>query len=234
MNIGGFMQTTLLDYPGKVAATIFTTACNMKCPFCHNGDLVFGDVSPYEENDVLSYLSKRRKVLDGVCITGGEPTLQKDLAEFIFKIKEIGLLVKLDSNGLRPDILKSLYEGHLIDMVAMDIKASKDNYLTASGLDAINMDLIYESIDFLINSGIEYEFRTTLVKGIHNRDNINGICEMINGAKHYYLQSFKENEKAIYKIKNYKNTYGSFNENELSEFLSIAKSYIPAAELRGI
>ena len=237
MIIGGFQTTTLLDYPGKVACTIFTAACNMRCPFCQNSDLITGSFETrYSEEEVLAYLSKRKGLLDGVCITGGEPTLQKDLAEFICKIKDLGLLVKLDSNGLNPDIIKMLYSGNLIDMVAMDIKSGPSTYGAACGIKDIDMDIIKDSIDFLITSGIDYEFRTTLVKGIHKLEDMEEITSLIKGAKAYFLQSYKESDKILGLVDGNKeaSTYSSFSRNELEEFLDIAKKVVPSAMLRGI
>ena len=237
MIIGGFQTTTLLDYPGKVACTIFTAACNMRCPFCQNSDLITGSFETrYSEEEVLAYLSKRKGLLDGVCITGGEPTLQKDLAEFICKIKDLGLLVKLDSNGLNPDILKMLYSGNLIDMVAMDIKSGLSTYGAACGIKDIDIGKIKESIDFLITSGIDYEFRTTLVKGIHRLEDMEEITSLIKGAKAYFLQSYKESDKILGLVDGNKeaSTYSSFSRNELEEFLDIAKKVVPSAMLRGV
>ena len=237
MIIGGFQTTTLLDYPGKVACTIFTAACNMRCPFCQNSYLITGSFETrYSEEEVLAYLSKRKGLLDGVCITGGEPTLQKDLAEFICKIKDLGLLVKLDSNGLNPDIIKMLYSGNLIDMVAMDIKSGPSTYGAACGIKDIDMGKIKESIDFLITSGIDYEFRTTLVKGIHRLEDMEEITSLIKGAKAYFLQSYKESDKILGLVDGNKeaSTYSSFSRNELEEFLDIAKKVVPSAMLRGV
>ena len=237
MIIGGFQTTTLLDYPGKVACTIFTAACNMRCPFCQNSDLITGSFETrYSEEEVLAYLSKRKGLLDGVCITGGEPTLQKDLAEFICKIKDLVLLVKLDSNGLNPDIIKMLYSGNLIDMVAMDIKSGPSTYGAACGIKDIDMGKIKESIDFLITSGIDYEFRTTLVKGIHRLEDMEEITSLIKGAKAYFLQSYKESDKILGLVDGNKeaSTYTSFSRNELEEFLDIAKKVVPSAMLRGV
>ena len=237
MIIGGFQTTTLLDYPGKVACTIFTAACNMRCPFCQNGDLITGSYETrYSDQEVLAYLAKRKGLLDGVCITGGEPTLQKDLAEFICKVKDLGLLVKLDSNGLNPDILKMLYSGNLIDMVAMDIKSGPTGYGLACGLKDINIDKIKESIDFLMTSGIDYEFRTTLVKGIHTLEDMEEIGQLIKGAKAYFLQSYKESDKILGLIDGCQeaSNFTSFSTSELEKFLDIAKKYIRDAMLRGI
>ena len=237
MIIGGFQTTTLLDYPGKVACTIFTAACNMRCPFCQNSDLITGSFETrYSEEEVLAYLSKRKGLLDGVCITGGEPTLQKDLAEFICKIKDLGLLVKLDSNGLNPDIIKMLYSGNLIDMVAMDIKSGLSTYGAACGIKDIDIGKIKESIDFLITSGIDYEFRTTLVKGIHRLEDMEEITSLIKGAKAYFLQSYKESDKILGLVDGNKeaSTYSSFSRKELEEFLDIAKKVVPSAMLRGV
>ena len=169
MEIHGFNKTTLLDYPEHIAATVFTGGCNFRCPFCHNGELVLdpGCQPLIPEEEVLAYLKKRQGILQGVCVTGGEPTLQKDLKDFLRKIKELGYPIKLDTNGYMPGVLWDLMQEHLIDYVAMDIKASRDNYARAAGLPHMDISRIEESIGILKSSGIPYEFRTTVVRGIH-------------------------------------------------------------------
>ncbi len=204
MLILGLNKTTLLDYPGRVAATIFTGGCNFRCPFCQNGGLVLEpslqDVYPEEE--VLAFLKKRINVLKGVCVSGGEPTLHADLPEFIEKIKELGYQVKLDTNGYAPQVLKGLIHNGLIDYVAMDIKNSQEKYAATIGLDgelqnAFSMDRVCESVEILRSTGIDHEFRTTVVRELHTKEDILKIGEWIKGCPRYYLQQFKESDNII-------------------------------------
>ena len=200
MKICGFNKTTLLDYPGCVAATIFLGGCNFRCPFCHNGDLVLksGQMTGYEEKEVLAFLKKRRNVLEGVCITGGEPTLHAELPEFISKIKELGYLVKLDTNGSNPEMLKSLVKEKLIDYVAMDVKAPLTKYEKACGV-AVDVEKIKQSVEFLKKGEIPYEFRTTVVKELHTGEDILEIGRYLRGASKYFLQSYEESEQNLCK-----------------------------------
>ena len=195
LNIQGFQKTTLLDYPENVAATVFLGGCNMRCPFCHNMDIVETSSGPvYSDEDILKFLSTRRGILDGVCITGGEPTLYEQLPSFIGLIKNLGLKVKLDTNGTNPEMLRSLIEGGLIDYAAMDIKSSFPNYGKACGIDNIRLAPIKDSIDILINGNIEYEFRTTAVEEYLFPEAVTDIGTMLRGAKRYYLQGYVESE----------------------------------------
>lgn len=198
MLIAGLNKTTLLDYPGRVAATIFTGGCNFRCPFCHNAGLVLTPSSAeiYSEEDVFSFLQKRKNVLGGVCITGGEPTLQEDLAEFISRIKNLGYAVKLDTNGYKPEVLRTLIGEGLLDYVAMDIKNCEEKYGLTAGV-GIKLELVRESVEILKNSGIDYEFRTTVVKEFHSREDIRRIGDWIKGCRSYYLQQFVESENII-------------------------------------
>ena len=198
MLIAGLNKTTLLDYPGRVAATIFTGGCNFRCPFCHNAGLVLtpSSAEAFSEEEVFSFLQKRKNVLGGVCITGGEPTLQEDLPEFIAKIKALGYAVKLDTNGYRPEVLKSLLDADLLDYVAMDIKNCKEKYGLTAGV-GIKIEQIRESVNILKDSQIDYEFRTTVVKEFHNREDIRRIGDWIKGCPRYYLQQFVESENII-------------------------------------
>lgn len=172
MRIGGIQKTTFLDYPDKMACVIFTVGCNMRCPFCHNRELALGtspaDAKAMAGEEVFEFLKNRKKILEGVVISGGEPTLQPDLFDFIKKIKEMGYLVKLDTNGSNPGILKGLIDKKMIDFVAMDIKADWDNYDKATGIKA-NLREIRKSIMIIEKSGIDYQFRSTIVRGIHDR-----------------------------------------------------------------
>lgn len=199
MQIHGFNKTTLLDYPEHLAATIFTGGCNFRCPFCHNGSLVLNPASQPQigEEEILSVLEKRKHILEGVCITGGEPTLQPDLAEFIRKIKKLGLLVKLDTNGSRPEVVRECLSGGLLDYVAMDIKNIPEKYALSTGLAAPEIEKIKESVNLLLESGTACEFRTTIVKEHHTAQDIEQIGQWLSGAKAYYLQNYKDSEGVI-------------------------------------
>lgn len=230
MNIHGFTKTTLLDYPGLVAATIFTGGCNFRCPFCHNYDLVLNPgVFPSEDPDeILHFLKKRFGILGGVCISGGEPTLDSDLKQFISQIKEIGYKVKLDTNGYNPDILKDLVEGNLLDYVAIDIKAGRNNYPLATGIANIDISKIEQSVNILANNNINYEFRTTAVKNIHTSTDFEDIALWLPKDCNYFIQSYKDtNGMGTISCK-------SFNKAELEAFLDIVKTNIPNSSLRGI
>ncbi len=230
MNIGGLNKTTLLDYPEHLAAVIFLDNCNFRCPFCHNKNLVT-EVSSSEvisESDVLTFLEKRRGILEGVCITGGEPTLSKDLPAFIEKIKNMGYLIKLDTNGYRPDILKYLCDSKLIDYVAMDIKNSPKKYMETSGLNSIDLNRIEDSINFLMNGTIDYEFRTTIVKELHQEDDFLEIGKWISNCKAYYLQNYKETSGVI------SPGFTSYSKNELLDFQKLLLPLIPSTILRGV
>lgn len=223
MLIAGLNKTTLLDYPGRVAATVFTGGCNFRCPFCHNGDLVLRPSvqNAYSEEEVLSFLRKRKNVLKGICITGGEPTLQADLADFISKIKEIGYEIKLDTNGFRPDVLKMLLKDKLIDYVAMDIKNCKGKYALTTGCAELSVEKIEESVALLMTAGIPYEFRTTVVKELHTPEDMLQIGEWIAGCPKYFLQQYVENEKEIKKLQTmqeYKE-FHSYTREELEEIV---------------
>lgn len=200
MRIYGLQKTTLLDFPGHVASTIFLANCNMRCPFCHNMNLVLAgntsdsDSELYDTENIIAFLKKRSGIIDGVCITGGEPTLYPDLPDFIVKIKELGLLVKLDTNGSNPLMLSRLINENLVDYVAMDIKSSLSTYSLVCGVDNFPTSSIENSIDILMHSEIDYEFRTTLIKQFHNTEVMEDIAKMLNGADKYFLQSFVDSE----------------------------------------
>lgn len=202
MLIVGLNKTTLLDYPGRVAATVFTGGCNFRCPFCHNGDLVLkpSALDVYSEEEVFSFLKKRKNVLKGVCITGGEPTLQADLPDFIRKIKELGYAVKLDTNGYEPDMLKRLLEEGLLDYVAMDIKNCREKYTQTVGLSVFFPEKIERSVLLLKQSQIDYEFRTTVVKELHTKEDLLKIGEWLSGCPRFFLQQYQENEHVIQTI----------------------------------
>lgn len=193
MILGGFQKLTLIDYPGKIAATVFTVGCSFRCPFCHNPELVNLRLAHNEqsEKEFFDFLKKRRGKLEGVCITGGEPTIQRDIIGFIEKIKKLGFLVKLDSNGSRPDVLKKIIDSKLVDFIAMDIKNQPKRYARTVGGKA-DVARIKLSVELIRNSKIPYEFRTTVVPGIHTEKDFVEIAKWIKGAPNYYLQEYRE------------------------------------------
>ena len=227
MLIGGFQKMTMLDYPGKVACTIFTYGCNFRCPFCHNATLVIDEASLLSEDEILSYLNKRKGILDGVCITGGEPLLQKDIFEFLEKVRKTGLLVKLDTNGSYPEKLKEAIDRGLVDYVAMDIKASWENYSKVADVNVKIQD-IEKSIQILLENKVDYEFRTTVVRELHTIEDFKKISEWIKGAKRYFLQCFKDNENLI------GNNLSAYTPRELEGFLEVLKNNIDKVSLRGV
>lgn len=230
MEIHGFNKTTLLDYPGHVAATVFTGGCNFRCPFCHNAYLVLNPKSQpmVSEEEVLSHLKKRRGILEGVCITGGEPSLQPDLPDFIRKIRELGYLVKLDTNGYKPQVLRRLLEEGMLDYVAMDVKASPENYEKAAGCPGLDFSLIEESISILKNCKIPYEFRTTVVQGLHTVQEFDTIGRLLEGSRVYYLQAFRESENVI------QEGFRAFPTEVIEKIREKAGKYIDKVELRGV
>lgn len=227
MRISGLQKLTLLDFPERVACTVFTFGCNFRCPFCHNAGLVVGKrPDEVSEADFFAYLDKRKGVLDGVAITGGEPTLQKDLIPFIRKIKEKGFAVKLDTNGARPDVVKTLLDENLVDYFAMDVKNRAEKYASTAGVN-VDLDAIRESISLLITRAPEYEFRTTVVKGFHDTGDFLAIGEMIKGAKKYFLQKFTDSGAIL------GTGVGPCSDEEMTAFAEEARLMIPATEIRG-
>lgn len=230
MRLCGMQKLTLLDYPGKTAAIIFTAGCNFRCPFCHNASLVTHiDESSLDEGSVLEFLKKRRGVLEGVVITGGEPLLHADLALFMRKIKTLGYAIKLDTNGSFPDRLAELVDEGICDYVAMDIKAPLESYADVVGVDAIDTDAIRRSMEFLLSGTIEYEFRTTVVKGLHTRESIERIAHSISGARAYYLQAFKDSGDLIDA-----RGLSAFSKEEMADLCDAAKKHLPNVGIRGI
>lgn len=229
MKIKGLQKTTLLDFPGKLACTVFTGGCNFRCPFCHNASLVLhaGEMEEISEEAFFDYLNKRRGMLDGVCITGGEPTLCPDLENFIKKIKDIGLAVKLDTNGTAPTVLKRLLDSNLLDYVAMDIKNSKEKYALTAGIDTFP-EAIEQSINLIINNAPDYEFRTTVVRELHTPQDIAEITKWIGNTKKYFLQSYVDSGDTL------KDGFSAYSAAEMLELLEIAKRKLPQTVLRGI
>ncbi len=199
MKISGFQKMTLLDFPGKVACTIFTAGCNLRCGFCHNASLVTHIDSEvnFDPDEIINYLSKRKGLLDGVCITGGEPLLQPDIADFISRIKALGYSVKLDTNGCYPDKLAAIVDAELVDYVAMDIKNCKEKYAETVGIPDFDISAVEKSVAYLLQGKVDYEFRTTVVKEYHITQDIGAIGEWIKGAKNYFLQNFVDSGDLI-------------------------------------
>ncbi len=230
--IGGMQKVTLLDYPEKAACTIFTAGCNLKCPFCHNKDLVFlpENYSYFDPQEILSYLQKRQGILDGVVISGGEPLLQKGL-DFVRTVKEMGYLVKLDTNGSFPDLLKEYVESGLIDYVAMDIKNCREKYAKTCGMSEENFKLrpFEESVSYLLEGHVDYEFRTTVVKELHTKEDLLSIAKWIKGAKRYYLQQFVDSGNIIGG-----SIYSAYNEQEMKELCEAVQMLVPVCKVRGV
>lgn len=199
MEFVGIDKFSLLDYEDKVSCVLFCKPCNFRCPFCHNGTTVLEAETFIPFEDILDYLKSRKGLIDAVVVSGGEPTLMPDLKEKIIKLKELGFLVKLDTNGTNPEIVKDLYESKLIDYVAMDIKNSEDRYPLTVGCKCVDIKKIKQSISYLMSSGIDYEFRTTLVDEFHNEQSIEEMGKLISGAKKLYLQKFVERDSCIKK-----------------------------------
>ncbi len=236
MKITGLSKLTLLDYPEHIACTVFTPGCNMRCPYCHNAGLVFSTSLPeIPEEEFFRFLESRRDKLEGVCITGGEPTLQPDLMDFMAKIKEMGFGVKLDTNGYNPDILKEILDRKIPDMVAMDIKNTQEKYALTTGIPADRFDIerIKRSVDLLKNSGITYEFRTTVIREFHDIDDIEGIGKWIGEVPRFFLQTFKASDDMVYMHEGEGTGFNPYTEIEMRKMLSALKKYISSAKLRG-
>lgn len=229
MTIKGLQKLTLLDFPGRIAATVFLGGCSFRCPFCHNASLVLGrggeDIT---EGELLAFLKKRQGVLEGVCITGGEPTLHKELPELLAKIRELGYKIKLDTNGYQPEALISLCERGLVDYVAMDIKASKDNYKRVSGIDSLDISKIERSVYYLINNFPAHEFRTTVVRELHTPSDIVEISKWLAGESRYFIQSFIDSGDIL------EDGLSAYSREELDAIFTEVKKNLPNAALRGI
>ena len=231
MLFGGLQKTTLVDYSGKVAATIFTAGCNFRCPYCHNPELVLPELIKEQpkitEKEILNFLKEHQKLLEGVCITGGEPTIQPDLINFIKKVKDLGFLVKLDTNGSRPGVLNSLIEGNLIDYVAMDIKAPKQKYELFVEDEKIGEN-IDKSIELLKQDKVDYEFRTTLAPDILEEQDILAIADWIKFAPRYFLQRFQNSKVLNEKFKDLQ----PWSEQRIKTVLKKIKPYFPQCDIR--
>ena len=231
MFVAGLQKLTLLDYPGKVACTVFTAGCNFRCPFCHNAPLVLPERMGQDvtEEDVLAFLGKRVGILDGVAITGGEPLLHKEMAGFLQKIKEMGYSVKLDTNGSFPNHLKELVKAGLVDRVAMDIKNAPGLYGATVGIEGFDISGVEESKNFLLEGSIDYEFRTTVVKGLHTKESLTEAAEWITGAKEYYLQQFKDSGDVIAI-----DGLSAYDEKEMHALADAVAEFVPSVKVRGV
>ena len=231
MKIGGFQKMTMLDFPGKIACTVFTYGCNLRCPFCHNSPLVvdMAGAEQIDERELRAFFAKRQGLLDGIAVTGGEPTLRRDLEELLKLIKEYGYETKLDTNGTRPDVLKKLVDDGLVDYVAMDIKNSPEKYAYTCGLpQSYDLSKIEESIRFLMEGNVDFEFRTTVAKPFHTEEDFVKIGEWIKGSEKYFLQQFKDSGDIIGQ------EISSFNESEMGKILKVLLPFVPNAQLRGV
>lgn len=235
MKISGLQKMTLLDYPGKVACTVFLGGCNLRCPFCHNSELLGQNAPQFIMADELfAFLQKRQGLLEAVCISGGEPTLQPKLSEFISKIKELNFLVKLDTNGYRPDVLRQLLEDGLLDYVAMDVKNDLEHYPLTCGLNSMDINAIQESLSLLLQVKTEYELRTTVVEQLHNADSFKGITAMLqrlspeHKCQKYFLQPFVDRETVIY------SNFTAPSEERLFEYKKILEQASEIVAIRGL
>lgn len=231
MELRGLQKTTLLDFPGHVACTVFTGGCNFRCPFCHNASLLRGAATDDErmsEEYFFDFLRRRRGILDGVCVTGGEPLLQKDILSFLRRIKEAGYLVKLDTNGSFPDKLRAIVEEGLADYVAMDIKNSPDRYAVTAGCDASLFDCIKESVALLKEGKVPYEFRTTVIRGHHTPEAMRGIGQWLGNVPRYFLQQFVDSGDVL------TDDVDGFDKAGMQELLDAVLPYVPNAQIRGV
>ena len=230
LEIHGFQKTTLLDYPGYLACTVFFGGCNFRCPYCHNGDLIVGlnDIKPYTKDDIFDHLRKRRNVLDGVVISGGEPTLNRDLPDFIRQIKLLGYKVKLDTNGTNPAMLRSLVKDRFVDYVAMDIKQCRTKYADIVHADEFDLDAIAESVEILkASKKVDYEFRTTVCQELHEAKDMTAIGMWLSGAKAYYLQPYKESPDVLHP------GFHAPDDKTMQEFVQILSAFLNKVEIRG-
>ena len=233
MRIAGIQKLTLLDYPGRTAATLFTPGCNFRCPFCHNGELVAPGISaqalpdlPLEE--VLAFLKKRSGLLDGVCLSGGEPLLQPDIAEFCETLHALEFAVKLDTNGTNPVLLRKLLDAGLIDYVAMDVKNCPARYAETAGVPGLSLEPVQRTLDWLLSGPVDSELRTTVVREFHGEDDILALAEWIAGAKRWYLQAFVDRDTVL------RPGLTSYSKEEMERLAQAARRFVPCAEVRGI
>ena len=229
MLIHGLQKMTLLDYPGKVACTVFLGGCDFRCPFCHNSELLDGTADAVmDDGELLAFLEKRRGLLDGVAITGGEPTLRPDLPQLLEKIKALGYPVKLDSNGNHPAVLRALIRGGLVDYIAMDIKNSPERYAETAGVSHFDLAPIEESIALLLTDKVDYEFRTTTVAELHDADSFRKIGPWLKGAKRYFLQPFTDRDTVAVA------GFHAPGEDELRRYADLVRPFVREVAIRGL
>ena len=233
MRIAGLQKCTLLDYPGKVACTVFLPGCNFRCPFCHNYELLSQPEELMEEEAFFSFLEKRRGLLQGVCVTGGEPTLQPELSGFLQKIRDLGYAVKLDTNGYRPDVLRAVLEQGLVDYVAMDLKNGPQSYAATCGLESLDTAKIEESVRLLQNSGIAYELRTTLCRPLHNEKTIQDMAQWLQNisktkVEQLFLQPFVDRDTVPFA------GFSAPEREELSRYADILSAAAEQVHIRGL
>lgn len=229
MRIAGLQKLTLLDYPGQVACTVFTGGCNFRCPYCHNASLVLPERMGGETEDVLRFLEKRRGVLEGVAVSGGEPLMQPDIADFLRAVRTMGYKIKLDTNGSLPDRLCAVVEAGLVDCVAMDIKNAPERYAETAGVAALDLAAVARSKDYLLSGAVDCEFRTTLVRGLHTPESVRGAAAWIAGARAYYLQQYRDSGDVIAP-----EGLEAFSDDEMRAMADIARAYVPSAQVRGV
>ena len=229
MEIHGLQKMTLLDYPGKVACTVFLSGCDFRCPFCHNGELVTGTCPPEtDDQGLLAFLNRRKGLLDGVCVTGGEPLLRPDLPLLLGEIKELGFRVKVDTNGTHPDRLRRLVEEGLVDYVAMDVKNSPERYPETVGVPGLDLTPVRDSVAWLLEGHVEYEFRTTAVRQLHDAASFQAIGRWLAGAKRYFLQGFVDSGNLVGQGMH------AASKERMERFRQILLPLIPAVEIRGV
>jgi len=230
MIIHGLQKLTLLDYPGHTACTVFTGGCNYRCPYCHNAALVLNphDQPVMEEESFFSFLKKRRGLLDGVAITGGEPTLLADLPVFIRKIRELGFKVKLDTNGTNPAMLAALLEEKLVDYVAMDIKTSPERYAAVTGVPGCSTKAVEQSVKLLMDGDTDFEFRTTVVRELHRPEDFEAIGRWLAGAPRYFLQAFKDSGGLL------QEGLSGYSRAQLEAMADLVRPHVPAVQIRGM
>lgn len=229
MKIHGLQKLTLLDYPGYTACTVFLAGCDLRCPFCHNADLLDASADALmDDGELLDFLKKRTGLLDGVAFTGGEPLLRRELPELMEKIRRLGYRIKLDTNGCHPAALRTVLDRGLVDYVAMDIKNSPERYAQTVGTAHVDMDTINESISLLMTRAPDYEFRTTVVAQLHDEESFRQIGPWLRGAKRYFLQAFADRDSVPFA------GFTAPSREEMSRYAQIVKPFIPSVETRGI
>ena len=230
MKIHGLQKMTLLDFPGRVACTVFLGGCDMRCPFCHNAELIDGSApAVMEEEELLAFLRKRQGLLEGVAITGGEPLLRgQELTELLGKIRDLGYPVKLDTNGTHPDRPRALLDAGLVSYVAMDVKNSPEKYAVTCGMKVLDLSPVRESVSLLMEGRTDYEFRTTTIAELHDAESFRRIGEWIAGAKRYFLQKFTDRDTVPFE------GFHAPSDEEMKQYRDIVRATVPAAELRGV